>query len=164
MRILARVPDSVLWLLSDNPWAEANLKREAKALGIDENRLVFANRAAPPNYLARYQLADLFLDTYPFNAGTTANDALWMSLPILTLAGRCFASRMAGALLTAADLAELITFNIKDYEDKAVALATEPGACQLIRERLGNARENGVLFDTPRFVQNLEQILKGLLH
>lgn len=163
MSILKRVPDSVLWLLADNPRAEANLKREARNLGINENRLIFASRVAPPNYLARYALADLFLDTYPFNAGTTANDALWMGLPVLTLAGRCFASRMAGALLTAAGLPELITYDIKEYEDKAVALATEPGAGQRIHDILGDARDYGVLFDTPRFVKNFEKLMKELL-
>ena len=163
MNILRRVPDSVLWLLSDNPWAEENLKQQAAVHGIDASRIIFAHRVAPPNYLARYPLADLFLDTFPFNAGTTANDALWMSLPVLTLAGRCFASRMAGALLTAAGLPELITHDLQEYEDKAVALSMEPGACQRIRERLGDARDNGVLFDTPRFVHNFEVLLKGLL-
>jgi predicted O-linked N-acetylglucosamine transferase (SPINDLY family) len=163
MRILGRVPDSILWLLSDNQWAEENLKKRAVELGIDEHRLIFADRTSPQNYLARYQLADLFLDTFPFNAGTTANDALWMSLPILTLSGRCFASRMAGALLTAAGLPELITASIQDYEDKAVALATEPDACRQLKERLSDARDKGVLFDTPRFVQNYEALLGGLI-
>lgn len=164
MNILRKVPDSVIWLLADNPQAESNLKREARTSGIDENRLVFAGRVAPANYLARYQLADLFLDTFPFNAGTTANDALWMSLPVLTLTGKCFASRMAGSLLTAAGLPELIAYDIEEYQAKAVALATERGACQRIRDRLGDARDNGILFDTPRFVRNLEKILEDLLH
>lgn len=163
MRILRRVPDSVLWLLSDNQWAEENLKAYAAKHGFDEKRIVFAHRTLPPNYLARYQLADLFLDTFPFNAGTTANDALWMSLPILTLTGRCFASRMAGALLTAAELPELITYSLQEYEDRAVALASEPEVCRRIRDRLSDARDMGVLFDTPRFVRNYEALLKGLV-
>ncbi|MFC5769011.1 O-linked N-acetylglucosamine transferase, SPINDLY family protein [Thauera sinica] len=163
MNILRRVPGSMLWLLSDNPWAEANLRREAQARGIDEGRLFFAGRVAPEHYLARYAVPDLFLDTFPFNAGTTANDALWMTLPVLTLSGRCFASRMAGALLTAAGLPELITYDLQAYEDKAVELATTPNACLRLRERLEAVRETGVLFDTPRFVHNLEQQLAGLL-
>ena len=163
MNILRRVPDSVLWLLSDNPWAEANLKNAAQQQGVDEDRLIFAKRAAPPDYLARYQLADLFLDTFPFNAGTTANDALWMGLPILTLSGRCFASRMAGALLSAAKLSDLITHDIMDYEDKAVALAADPVLCRNIRNRVGEARDSGVLFDTPRFVRNYEKLLSDLV-
>lgn len=163
MNILRRVPGSVLWLLSDNPWSEANLRREAQARGIDEGRLFFAGRVAPEQYLARYAVPDLFLDTFPFNAGTTANDALWMSLPVLTRSGRCFASRMAGALLTAAGLPELITCDLKAYEDRAVELATTPGACLRLRERLEVVRETGVLFDTPRFVRNLEQQLIELV-
>jgi predicted O-linked N-acetylglucosamine transferase (SPINDLY family) len=100
MRILQQLPGSVLWLLADNPWAQANLRREAVARGVDPDRLVFAGRVQPEDYLARYAVADLFLDCYPFNGGTTANDALWMGLPVLTRSGRTFASRMAGALLT----------------------------------------------------------------
>jgi predicted O-linked N-acetylglucosamine transferase (SPINDLY family) len=102
MNILRQVPGSVLWLLADNPWAKENILREALANGVEEDRLIFAPRVSPEDYLARYAVADLFLDTYPFNAGTTANDALWMGLPVLTRAGQTFASRMAGALLTAA--------------------------------------------------------------
>lgn len=113
--------------------------------------------------MARYALADLFLDTFPFNAGTTANDALWMGLPVLTLSGRSFAARMAGALLTAAGLPELITYDLQAYQDKAVELATTPGACLRLREHLEMERANGVLFDTPRFVRNLERELANLV-
>lgn len=119
MKILKKVPDSVLWLLSANPWAEKNLMDFAKSSGIDSERIIFAPRVAPEDYLARYLVADIFLDTFPFNAGTTANDVLWMGLPILTLSGKTFASRMAGALLTAAGIEELITYDMKAYEDKA---------------------------------------------
>jgi predicted O-linked N-acetylglucosamine transferase (SPINDLY family) len=163
MRILHRTPDSVLMLLSDNPWAEANLVREAQAQGIERSRLVFAGRALPPDYLARYAVIDLFLDTFPFNAGTTANDALWMGLPVLTLTGRSFASRMAGALLTAAGMDELITYNTGDYEEKAVALATSPADCKRLRDHLALVRKQGVLFDTPLFVKNLETRLLALV-
>lgn len=163
MSILHRTPGSVLWLLSDNPWAEANLRKEAQTRGIDPNRLVFAGRVLPEHYLARYAAADLFLDTFPFNAGTTANDALWMGLPVLTYTGRSFASRMAGALLTAAKLPELITYNLADYEEKAVALATHPTECQRLRSHLAQVHENGPLFDTPLFVKNLEARLKLLM-
>lgn len=162
MNILRRTPDSVLWLLSDNPWAEANLRNEAQARGIDPGRLYFAARVLPPDYLARYAVADLFLDTFPFNAGTTANDALWMELPLLTYTGRSFASRMAGALLTAAKLPELITYTLQDYEEKAVALANHPAELARIREHLAQEKVNGVLFDTPRFVRDLEQRLQEL--
>ena len=156
MQILHQTPGSVLWLLSDNPWAEANLIREALARGIERTRLIFAARVSPENYLARFAAADLFLDTFPFNAGTTANDALWMSLPVLTYSGRSFASRMAGALLTAAKLDELITYNLRDYEEKAVWLANNPAECHRLNEHLNEVHENGVLFDTALFVRNLE--------
>ncbi|PXW22418.1 O-linked N-acetylglucosamine transferase, SPINDLY family protein [Paraburkholderia caballeronis] len=159
MNILKRVPGSVLWLLADNRWAEANLRKEAAARGVDGQRLVFAPRAAPDVFLARLGIADLFLDSFPFNAGTTANDALWAGLPLLTCSGRAFASRMAGALLTAAGLAELTTTNFSDYEEKAVALASTPHALEQVRAVLRSAKESGPLFDTPRFVRNLEERL-----
>lgn len=163
MNILRRTPNSVLWLLSDNPWAEANLRKEAQARGIDPGRLYFAGRVLPHDYLARYAVADLFLDTFPFNAGTTANDALWMGLPLLTYTGQSFASRMAGALLTAAKLPELITYNLQDYEEKAVALANQPAELSRIRTHLAQEKTAGVLFDTPRFVRNLEERLRALM-
>lgn len=162
MDILRRVPGSVLWLLADNPWAEANLRREAQARGIEASRLIFASRVAPENYLARYALADLFLDSFPFNAGTTANDALWMGCPVLTRVGRTFASRMAGALLTAAGLPELITETPQDYADKAVWLAEHAPHCQQLRAALAQVREQGVLFDTERFTRALEAHLQQL--
>jgi predicted O-linked N-acetylglucosamine transferase (SPINDLY family) len=163
MNILRRVPGSVLWVLADNPWAKINLRNEAKNRDIDPSRLIFASRTSTEHYLARFAVADLFLDSFPFNAGTTANDALWMELPVLTRSGRSFASRMAGALLTAAGLPELITYTLGDYEDKAVALAQSPDQCLRIKEHLHHVKSNGTLFDTPRFVQNLEQYFKRLI-
>ena len=163
MNLLKRVPGSVLWLLADNQWAEENLRREAASSGIGADRLVFAGRVSPENYLARFQVADLFLDTYPFNAGTTANDCLWMGCPILTLTGQSFASRMAGALLSAAGLPELITGKLVDYEETAVALAGDDARCRRLREHLDQARKTGPLFDTPRFVRDLELRLTGLV-
>ncbi len=163
MRILRRSPNSVLMLLSDNPWAEANLVREAASRGIERNRLVFAARALPEDYLARYAVIDLFLDTFPFNAGTTANDALWMGLPVLTYTGRSFASRMAGALLTAAGMDELITYKLSDYEEKAVTLANTAGEISRLKAQLKKVHDTGVLFDTPLFVRNLESRLKQLV-
>jgi predicted O-linked N-acetylglucosamine transferase (SPINDLY family) len=164
MKILHRVPDGVLWLLADNTWAADNLVREAQVRGIPRERLVFAQRVAPENYLAQYGCADLFLDTFPFNAGTTANDCLWMGCPLLTLSGRSFASRMAGALLTAAGLPELITFNLTDYVDAAVALARDTPKMQQLRDKLQSVQADGALFDTPLFVRNLETKLKALVH
>ncbi len=162
MRLLKQVPESVLWLLADNPWAEQHLRSEALARGVGADRLVFAGRVSPENYLARYQVADLFLDTFPFNAGTTANDCLWMGCPLLTLTGRSFASRMAGALLTAAGLPELITETIESYEAAALSLAVSPEKCAQIKHKLQSVRADGALFDTPRFVRALESRLLGL--
>lgn len=156
MNILRRVPDSVLWLLADNPWAKDNLLKQAKIQSIDPSRLYFAERTLPADYLARYRVADLFLDTFPFNAGTTANDALWMELPVLTLCGRSFASRMAGALLTSAGLPELITYDLKDYEHKAVTLAKNVKALKKLRNKLVDAKTNSPLFNTTQFARNLE--------
>ena len=153
----------MLWLLADNPWAEANLKNEARIREIDVSRVIFALRVEPEHYLARYAAADLFLDTFPFNGGSTANDALWMGLPVLTRSGRSFASRMAGALLTAAGLPELITYDWEDYEDKAVALAHAPDQCRRLHEHLREVRTSGKLFDTPRFVRHLEEHFKRLV-
>ncbi len=156
MNILRRVPNSVLWLLADNPWAEANLRKHSETRGIDPVRLIFAERAVPADYLARYRVVDLFLDTFPFNAGTTANDALWMGAPVLTLCGRSFASRMAGALLTAAGLPELITDDLDTYENKAVELAQDTRLRKTLRQKLADARENSPLFNTTQFARNLE--------
>jgi predicted O-linked N-acetylglucosamine transferase (SPINDLY family) len=126
MRILAAVPGSVLWLLADNDTARENMLRAADAQGVARQRLIFAPRVAPAEYLARFQLADLMLDTFPFNAGTTASDALWMGLPIVTRAGRTYISRMAGSLLTAVGLPDLITESLADYEKLAITLGREP--------------------------------------
>ena len=163
MALLKNCPGSVLWLLSDNPWAQTHLQQAAVAQGVAAERLVFAGRVAPENYLARYACADLFLDTFPFNAGTTANDALWMGLPIVTLCGRTFAARMAGALLRAAGLPELITYTLEDYADKALALARNPAECRRLRQHLLDTRAHSVLFDTGRFARNLEDALSELV-
>ena len=159
MRILKRVPDSVFWLLADNEWAKDNLIKTANKLGIKKERLIFASRVSPANYLARYQLADLFLDTFPFNGGTTANDALFMGLPLLTLSGRTFASRMAGSLLTHLGLPELIANNLKEYEEKAVRLAKNTEKLKTLKTRLRESKKSGPVFDSPRFVKDYENAL-----
>ncbi len=164
MRILKRVPNSVLWLGADNQWARANLKNEAAKQGIDIGRLIFAEKAPPAEYLARYRVADLLLDTSPYNAGTTASDALWAGLPVLTCPGRSFASRMAGALLTAVHMGELITPSLREYEKKAVSLASNKNGYQRIRDRLAQEREHSALFDAPRLVRDLEGIFEGLVN
>ncbi len=161
MRILHRVPDSVLWLLEDNQWAQASLRESAQRHNVDPTRLIFAPRVAPNEYLARFAAADLFLDTYPCNAGATANDVLWMGLPILTRSGRAFASRMAGSLLTSLGLPELITSDIPQYEARAVELATNPEMFSELKEKLTKARKTSALFDMPRFVRHFEDAIKS---
>lgn len=160
MRILKAVPNSLFWLLADNQWSQANLCRRAEQAGVDPARLVFAPRVAPELYLARYTVADLFLDAYPFNGGTTANDALWVGLPVLTRSGRTFASRMAGSLLTALELPELITTSLSEYEARAVELASDRQQLLALRERLRQGREQSLLFDMPRFVRSFEEGLQ----
>ena len=156
MSILRRTPASVLWLLADNRWAQDNMTRHAERLGVAPSRLIFTGRVLPQDYLARYQVADLFLDTFPFNAGTTANDALWMGLPILTRSGRTFASRMAGSLLHAAGLPQLITANFADYEEKAVAFADNPAEAWALRRFLEDTRSTSPLFNIPQIVREIE--------
>ena len=156
MRILKSVDGSVLWLLKDNPWVVENLKQEAQKQGIDEGRLVFAERMPLSEHLARHRQADLFLDTFPYNAHTTTSDALWTELPVLTLMGQSFASRVAASLLSATDLPELITGTQEEYEALAVELALNPKKLADIKLRLVNNRLTTPLFDTPLFTKNIE--------
>lgn len=157
MRLLHRVPGSVLWLLEGNGEAAANLRREAARRGIDPARLVFAPRAGLPDHLARHRHADLFLDTLPVNAHTTASDALWAGLPVLTCLGEAFAARVAGSLLHAAGLPELVTGNLDDYETMAFRLATRPDELAALKQRLAANRLTCPLFDTDRYRRHLEQ-------
>lgn len=158
-RILARVPNSVLWLLEDNLLAKENLIMQAQSRGIAKDRLIFAGRVDLPEHLARHQLADLFLDTLPCNAHTTASDALWAGLPVLTQLGETFAGRVAGSLLSAIDLPELITHNAKEYEDLAVELAINAQKLRQIRENLARNRTSSTLFDSKTFAQGFEEAL-----
>ncbi|MEY5099435.1 MAG: hypothetical protein RJA36_2154 [Pseudomonadota bacterium] len=159
MRILAQVPGSVLWLMADNRWAEQNLREQARAHGIAPARLIFAGRALPPEYMARLALPDLFLDTFPYNAGTTANDILWMGTPILTRSGRSYISRMCGSLLTAVGLPDLITFSLEEYERKAVQLGLNPRRIASHKRYLDEYRRQSDLFDMPQLVRDLEAAL-----
>jgi len=162
MRLLAAVPESVLWLLEDNPWAAENLRVAARARGISPERLIFGPRMNIDEHLARQQLADLFLDTLPVNAHTTASDALWVGLPIVTCAGRAFPGRVAGSLLRAVGLEALITTSLPEYEALALRLATDPATLLSIRERLIQTRDESPLFDTPRFCRNLESAYRQM--
>lgn len=159
MRILQRVPHSVLWLLADNPWVEKSIKNQAHAHGLDTERLIFSGRALPHEYMARLQLPDLFLDTFPYNAGTTANDILWMGTPILTYSGRTYISRMCGSLLTAVGLPDLITHSLADYEEKAVQLGNNRLRLASYRRYLQEYRSESALFNIPQLVKDLEDAL-----
>ena len=159
MRLLAQVPGSVLWLVCNDEDARANLREQAARRGIDGGRLVFAGRCAYGDYLARYRLADLFLDTLPFNAGTTASDALWAGLPVLTQTGRSFAGRMAASLLHAVGLPELVTQTADEYEALALRLATHAQELAALRQRLNQQGRASALFDTARLTRHLEQAL-----
>lgn len=156
MRILGRVPDSVLLLLGGNESLERNLRREARDRGIASDRIVFGARLPAPEYLARYRTAGLFLDTLPYNAGTTASDALWAGLPVLTRRGETFAGRVGASLLTAVGLQELIVETREQYEDLAVELASSPERLAGIRAKLARNLSTAALFDTAASARHLE--------
>jgi predicted O-linked N-acetylglucosamine transferase (SPINDLY family) len=156
MRLLERLEGSVLWLLQWSDSTAKNLRRETQARGVDPGRLVFAPMVPSDEHLARHRIADLFLDTLPYNAHTTASDALWAGLPVLTCAGRTFASRVAGSLLHAVDLPEMVTDSLEAYEARAVELATHPTMLRGIRERLQAGLPTARLFDSDRFRRHIE--------
>jgi protein O-GlcNAc transferase len=156
MRLLRAVEGSVLWLLGDNEGAERNLRMEAQACGIDPARLVFAGRLPPEDHLARHRVADLFLDTLPYNAHTTASDALWAGLPVVTQLGEAFAGRVAASLLNAIGLPELVTHSIEDYEALALRLAKDSSLLEGYRNQLAKNRLTHPLFDTDRFRRHME--------
>lgn len=156
MRILGSIPRSVLWLLSDSERIESNLRGEATRRGVDARRLVFAPRVPSGEHLGRHRFADLFLDTWPVCAHTTASDALWAGLPVLAYPRRTPISRVSGSLLTAIGLPELIAPSSAAYEAVATALARDPGALETLRRRLATNRGTASLFQTRRFCRNLE--------
>lgn len=156
MRVLARVPGSVLWLLDGGELANGHLRAAAESRGIGRERLVFAPSTGLPEHLARYRIADLFIDTLPCNAHTTASDALWAGLPLVTLAGESFASRVAASLLLAVGLPELVTRSPTQYEALLVALANDAGRLGELRAHLQRQRQESPLFDLPRYVRHLE--------
>ncbi len=163
MRLLTKVPGSVLWLLEDNDRVASNLRKEASARGIAPERLVFAPRMSLPEHLARHRAADLFLDTLPYNAHTTASDALWAGLPVLTCMGEAFAARVAGSLLHAMGLPELVTEELPHYEQLAFELACDPNKLAQLREKLQANRLTTPLFDTARFTRHLESAYQSMM-
>ena len=163
MRLLQRVPESVLWLVSDSPEAERNLQREADARRVDPARLVFAHRVSRAEYLARLACADLFLDTFPWNAHGTASNALWAGLPIVTYAGRSLQTRVAGSLLRTIGLPELVTNSLEEYEALAFSLATEPKRLADVKRRLARNRDTAPLFDLARYTRHLEAAYEEMI-
>jgi predicted O-linked N-acetylglucosamine transferase (SPINDLY family) len=164
MWLLRAVPGSVLWLLADNVWAPANLRQEAAARGVAPQRIVFAERVDNPEHLARHRLADLFIDTSPCNAHTTASDALWAGLPVLTYTGRSFAGRVAGSLLRAIGLPELVACSLSEYKALALRLATHPSELHTLRDRLACNRTTHPLFDSARWTRHLEAAYQKMWH
>lgn len=160
--ILQRAPNGVLWLLSGEDGAQQRLINAAAAAGIDPARLIFADKRANPHHLARYPLADLFLDTFPYGAHTTASDALWMGVPMLTWSGRSFASRVCGSLIRSAGLPELVCRSPDEYVGRAVALGRDRKALARHRERLAANRDACTLFDTPLLVAKLEDLYREM--
>ncbi len=163
LTILLKAENSVLWLIADSPESQRNLTHYAASFGIGADRLIFAGRALPADYLARLRLADLYLDTHPYNAGTVASDALRVGLPLLTIEGKSFVARMAGSLLTAVGMSELIAPTPQDYVALAVALATDPDRYRLLRTRLSEGAWMRTLGDVTLFTRRFEAALRSVV-
>jgi predicted O-linked N-acetylglucosamine transferase (SPINDLY family) len=162
LTILLNVPNSVLWLLTGTPDSNARLRQLAQASGIAPHRLVFADKKANPDHLARYPLADMFLDSFPYGAHTTAADSLLMGVPILTFAGRSFPARVCASLVRAAGLPELECATPEAYVARAIELGREPAKLAAIRNKLVAGRDTCLLFDTPKLVRHLEDLYRQM--
>jgi len=162
LMVLSRVPGSVLWLLGSTEAANERLRDYTASRGVARERVVFADKLANPYHLARYELADLFLDTAPYGAHTTASDALWTGVPVLTLSGRSFASRVCGSLVRAAGIPEMICTSAEEYVERAVALGSDRAQLQELRERLRGGRDSCTLFDMPGLVNRLEGLYQQM--
>jgi predicted O-linked N-acetylglucosamine transferase (SPINDLY family) len=156
MSLLADLPSSVLWLIDENPWASANLRRQAEEAAIDSRRIIFAPRTSMPEHLERHRLADLFLDTLPYNAHTTASDALWAGLPLITCKGKAFHGRVAASLLHAIGLPEMVTETLPSYRGLALRLATDRDFLGVIRRKLARNLHTTPLFDSVSFRRDIE--------
>ena len=162
IEVLKRVPGSVLWLLDPSQEAKERLAAYVEKNGVASDRLIYAKKLANPHHLARYPLADLFLDTTPYGAHTTASDALWMGVPVLTLSGRSFASRVCGSLVRSAGLTDLVVTRSEDYVERAVALGHDRAAVQAYKSKLSGSRQTCQLFDTQKLVDRLEDLYRGM--
>jgi predicted O-linked N-acetylglucosamine transferase (SPINDLY family) len=161
LKVLQRVPNSVMWLMADNEWSRGNMAARMAAAGIDLSRLIFAGRVDPPQYLSQLRCADLFLDTFPYNAGTTASDALRMGLPMVTLSGQSFVGRMAGSLLHAIGKEQGIVGSYEDYVERAVFLATNPEPYRAYRSGLDAAWVEK-LGNIDQVAGNMEQLYRSI--
>lgn len=164
LRLLQRVSGSVLWVVDDHRIAKENLRKTAQVHGVDPQRLVFAPRLPYAEHLARYRVADLALDTFPYTSHTTLSDTLWCGCPLIGLEGNTFASRVSGSLLRAANMPDLITASLSDYERLATNLAGDHGALHIIRERIAQARDRAPLFDSYQFTRDLEKLYLSLIN
>jgi predicted O-linked N-acetylglucosamine transferase (SPINDLY family) len=161
-QILKQVDNSVLWLLEDNKVAARNLRQEAVNRGIDADRIIFAERMELSDHLARHKVADLFLDTFPYNAHTTASDALWAGLPLITIQGQSFASRVASSLLENLGLSEMISRSMNEYTSKAIMLGKNPILLREIKLNLFANRASSPLFDGKLFALHLESAFEKM--
>ncbi len=163
MRLLEKIPGSVLWLLESNPLAKQNLLAAAQRHGVAQERLIFAPRRPNSEHLARYRVADLALDTFPYTSHTTMSDALWCACPAIALCGETFASRVSASVLSAADLEDLVTRSLESYEALALHLARDASALGQVRARVLDAREHSALFDSTQFTRDLETLYERLV-
>ena len=163
MSLLSELPDSVLWLAARDPRIKPNLTSEAQARGVDPARLVFAKPESRRRYFSRYRLADLFLDTPQFTAATTACDALWMGLPLLTVKRDHFTSRQAASILCALEMRDLVVDTLEDYRVCALRLAKNPDELNATKERLGRARSEAPMFKTTEYVRHYESALETMI-
>lgn len=163
MNILKRTPKSVLWLLSGSDISNKNLKSEAEKRDIDSNRIIFADKLPINEHLARLKHADLFLDTFPYNAHTSCNDAIWAGVPVITMIGKSFQSRVAASLLNTSNLKELITETILDYENKANKIANDSKYLNELKIKIAGSKENNLLFNSEVFAKNIENLFKQML-
>ena len=163
MNMLKKVPNSVLWIFKSNETASKNLKKESKVRGVDPNRIIFASFLPQDEHLKRMSLADLFLDTFPYNSHTTASDAVRMGIPIITLSGSSFASRVVASILTCIGLKELITNNKKNYQELGIKIANNPKKLLELKKQLKYSASKSPLFDSVKFTKNLEKLYLQLL-
>jgi protein O-GlcNAc transferase len=164
LKLMRQIPGSVLWLLEANDTFHANLRAEAERQGVGGERLIFAPIIPVAEHLARLRLADLFLDTLPYNAHTTASDALWAGLPLVTCRGTAFAGRVAASLLGVMGMPELVTENPEDYERLALKLAWDPALLKSLRDKISQNRASSPLFDTALYRRHIEEAYKSMWH